>query len=51
MVIFSIGSLVVLRFGSNVDVENMKALLVGLEFDATVEKNLHFLRGDHQVLF
>ena len=29
------------RIGSNVDVENMKALLFGLEFDVTVEKNLH----------
>ena len=28
------------RFGSQVDVENMKALLQGLEFDVTVHKNL-----------
>jgi len=28
------------RFGSDVDVENMKALLRGLEFDVTVHKNL-----------
>eukprot|EP00090_Calanus_glacialis_P014030 TRINITY_DN22662_c0_g1_i2.p1 TRINITY_DN22662_c0_g1~~TRINITY_DN22662_c0_g1_i2.p1 ORF type:complete len:378 (-),score=117.05 TRINITY_DN22662_c0_g1_i2:158-1291(-) len=28
------------RFGSHVDVENMKALLQGLEFDVTVHKNL-----------
>jgi len=28
------------RFGSDVDVENMKALLKGLEFDVTVHKNL-----------
>jgi len=29
------------RFGSNVDVQNMKALLTGLEFDVLIEKNLH----------
>ena len=29
------------RLGSHVDVENMKALLKGLEFDVSVHKNLH----------
>ena len=31
----------IVRFGSNVDVQNMKALLTGLEFDVLIEKNLH----------
>ena len=28
------------RYGSHVDVENIKSLLQGLEFDVTVHKNL-----------
>ena len=28
------------RLGSDVDVENMKALLLGLQFDVTIHKNL-----------
>ena len=31
----------VVRFGSNVDVQNMNALLTGLDFDVLIEKNLH----------
>jgi hypothetical protein len=37
------------RFGSNVDVENMKALLCGLDFDVTVHKNLHLAQFFKQI--